>query len=127
MAAPLIEITGIGPAAVQPLMDHGFKTVKSIADTTIEKLTAVSGFSVLRAQKTIDAAKQLLASTASDSGTAISVEMPAVKKPASQKTVKKKPAPKDKKSKDKKSKKDKKDKKDKKGKGKKNKSKNKKK
>ena len=133
MAAQLIKITGIGPAAAQTLMDHGFKTVKSIADTTIEKLSAVPGFSVIRAQKTIDAAKQLLASTASDSATAAAVKKPAVKKrvvkkQSSKKTVKKKPAPqdikskdkkskdkksKDKKSKDKKSKKDKKDKKDK--------------
>ena len=114
MAAPLIKITGIGPAAAQTLMDHGFKTVESIADTTVEKLSAVPGFSVIRAQKTIDAANQLLASTTSDSATATSVKKPAVKKPAvkkravkkpaSKKTVKKEPAPKDKKSKDKKSK-----------------------
>ena len=62
-------------------MDHGFKTVESIADTTIEKLSAVPGFSVIRAQKTIDAAKQLLAST-SDSATATSVKKSAVKKRA---------------------------------------------
>jgi outer membrane biosynthesis protein TonB len=137
MAAPLIKITGIGPAAANTLMDHGFKTVESIADTAVEELSAVPGFSVIRAQKTIDAAKQLLASTSSDSATATPVKKPAVKKQASKKTVKKTPAPKDKKSKDKKSKdkdkkskdKDKKSKKDKKDKGKKkkNKSKNKKK
>ncbi len=126
MAAPLIEITGIGPAAAQTLMDHSFKTVESIADTTIEKLSAVPGFSVIRAQKTIDAAKQLLASTTSDSATAASVKKSAVKKPAPQDKKSKDKKSKDKKSKDKKSKKDKKDKKDK-SKKKKNKSKNKKK
>ena len=72
MAAPLTDITGIGPAAVQPLMDHGFKTIESLADTTVEKLSAVSGFSSIRAQKTIDAAKQLLA--ISDAGTTVSVK-----------------------------------------------------
>ena len=114
MAAQLIKITGIGPAAAQTLMDHGFKTVESIADTTIEKLSAVPGFSVIRAQKTIDAAKQLLASTTSGSATTTSVKKAAVKKrvvkkaavkkQASKKTVKKKPAPQDEKSKDIKSK-----------------------
>jgi predicted RecB family nuclease len=125
MAAQLVEITGIGPAAASTLVSNGFKTVESIADTTTEKLSAVQGFSVIRAQKTIDAAKQLLASAVSGSaGT------PSVKKPASKKAVKKSQAPKDKKSKDKKGKKTKKpkDKKKKdKGKKKKNKSKNKKK
>ena len=123
MATQLVEITGIGPAAASTLVSNGFKTVKSIADTTTEKLSAVQGFSVIRAQKTIDAAKQLLASAVSGSaGT------PSVKKPASKKAVKKSQAPKDKKSKDKKSKKTKKpkDKKKKdKGKKKKNKSKSK--
>ncbi len=125
MATQLVEITGIGPAAASTLVSNGFKTVKSIADTTTEKLSAVQGFSVIRAQKTIDAAKQLLASAVSGSaGT------PSAKKPASKKAVKKSQAPKDNKSKDKKSKKTKKpkDKKKKdKGKKKKNKSKNKKK
>jgi hypothetical protein len=125
MATQLVEITGIGPAAASTLVSNGFKTVKSIADTTTEKLSAVQGFSVIRAQKTIDAAKQLLASAVSGSaGT------PSVKKPASKKAVKKSQAPKDNKSKDKKSKKTKKpkDKKKKdKGKKKKSKSKNKKK
>ncbi len=120
MATQLVEITGIGPAAASTLVSNGFKTVKSIADTTTEKLSAVQGFSVIRAQKT-----QLLASAVSGSaGT------PSVKKPASKKAVKKSQAPKDNKSKDKKSKKTKKpkDKKKKdKGKKKKNKSKNKKK
>ena len=123
MATQLVEITGIGPAAASTLVSNGFKTVKSIADTTTEKLSAVQGFSVIRAQKTIDAAKQLLASAVSGSaGT------PSVKKPASKKAVKKSQAPKDNKSKDKKSKKTKKpkDKKKKdKGKKKKNKSKSK--
>jgi hypothetical protein len=121
MAAQLVEITGIGSVAARTLVRHGFKTVESIVVTTTEKLSAVQGFSVIRAQKTIDAAKQLLASEVSGSaGT------PSVKKPASKKAVKKSQAPKDKKSKDKKSKKTKKpkDKKKKdKGKKKKNKSK----
>ena len=118
MATQLVEITGIGPAAASTLVSNGFKTVKSIADTTTEKLSAVQGFSVIRAQKTIDAAKQLLASAVSGSaGT------PSVKKPASKKAVKKSQAPKDKKSKKTKKPKDKK-KKDK-GKKKKNKSKSK--
>jgi hypothetical protein len=121
MATQLVEITGIGPAAASTLVSNGFKTVKSIADTTTEKLSAVQGFSVIRAQKTIDAAKQLLASAVSGStGT------PSVKKPASKKAVKKSQAPKDNKSKDKKSKKTKKPKdKKKKDKGKKKKSKSK--
>ena len=70
MVEQLIEITGIGSAAANTLMNHGFKSVISIADATIEELSAVPGFSAVRAGKTIAAAKQLLNSKAAGSNTA---------------------------------------------------------
>jgi hypothetical protein len=92
MKPAIIDIRGIGPAAVATLQEHGIKTVKALAGMSVGDLAAVPGFSETRAAGVIAAAVELL--------------------PADSK-----PAKKDKKSKkDKKGKKDKKKKKDKKGK-----------
>lgn len=72
MVSIVTNISGIGSATAIILSAHKFKSVTSIAHTTVEKLSAVPGFSVIRASKVIDAAKQLLAATVSRSDTGTS-------------------------------------------------------
>jgi hypothetical protein len=67
MTSKVTNISGIGSATATILSEHKFKTVISIAQTTVEKLSAVPGFSTARASNAIDAAKQLLAATTSSS------------------------------------------------------------
>lgn len=107
MKPAIIDIVGIGPAAAATLAEHGFRTLASVARSTVGKLAEVPGFSEARAAKVIAAASELL---------------PAKTAPASTSTKGKKDKgpkkdKKGKKGKDKK--KDKKGKKNKKGKGKK--------
>jgi hypothetical protein len=105
MKPAITDIVGIGPAATATLAEHGFKTLASVARSTVEKLAEVPGFSEARAAKVIAAASELL---------------PAKAAPASAKGNKDKDKKKDKKGKKgKDKKKDKKGKKNKKGKGKK--------
>ncbi|MCG6938640.1 MAG: helix-hairpin-helix domain-containing protein [Gammaproteobacteria bacterium] len=66
MSANITNIAGIGSATASVLVQHKFKTVASIAHAEIDELSAVPGFSTLRAEKTINAAKQLLDSTISN-------------------------------------------------------------
>jgi hypothetical protein len=99
----IIDIVGIGPAAASTLAEYGYRTLASLARTSIDKLTEVPGFSEARATKVIAAASELL---------------PAKAAPVGKKGDKDKKGKKDKK-KGKKGKKDKKAKKNKKGKGKK--------
>jgi hypothetical protein len=101
MKPAIIDIVGIGPAAADTLAENGFRTLRSLARTTVEKLSAVPGFSEARAERVIAAAAELLPAPAAPAPTG-DTEKPA------------KEAKKDKK--DKKGKKDKKDKKKKKGK-----------
>lgn len=63
MTAKLTHIAGIGGTTAAVLVQHKFKTVAAIAHAEIDELSAVPGFSAARAEKTIDAAKQLLDST----------------------------------------------------------------
>ena len=103
MKASITDITGIGPAAAAALTEHGLGSLKALARASVEKVSAVPGFSAARAQKVIAAAAELLAGTP---------EAAAPDKPA--KNRKDKKSGKDKKKKDKKKKdKKKKDKKDK--------------
>ena len=60
MNSAITDITGIGPAAATALAEHGFTSLKSIATTTVEKLSAVPGFSEARAAKVIVSAAELL-------------------------------------------------------------------
>ena len=60
MASEITNIAGIGSTTAAVLSQHKFSTVASIANTTVEQLSAVPGFSDARAGKTIDAARQLL-------------------------------------------------------------------
>ena len=102
MATQLTEIAGIGSTTAHILKNHGFKTVKSIADATIGKLSAVPGFSAARAQKTIDAAKKSPGSTASKPNTVTTVKESSRKKVSKDKKSKNKKNRKDKKLKSKK-------------------------
>ena len=99
MNPTIIDIPGIGPAAAEALAEHRIKTVAGLARASVEKVSAVPGFSEARAAKVIAAANQLLPTPD---------ETPAVKDTASGKDKK-----------DKKGKKGKGKKKDKKNKGKK--------
>lgn len=92
MASQLTDISGIGPQAAQLLASHGFKTIKSIAEADPVSLSQVQGFSAIRAGKTIESAKALLASppTAKPAARKKSV---AKKAPARRKTAAKAPAP----------------------------------
>jgi len=60
MKPGIIDITGIGPAAAAALSDHGFASLKSVATSTVEKISEVPGFSEARAAKVIAAAAELL-------------------------------------------------------------------
>ena len=102
MKPAIIDIVGIGPAAASTLAEYGYRTLASLARTSIDKLAEVPGFSEARAAKVIAAAGELL---------------PAKAEPVSKQDKKDKGAKKDKKGN--KGKKDKKAKKNKKGKGKK--------
>jgi hypothetical protein len=55
----IVEIPGIGPQTAKSLAEHGFADVPAIARATVADLSAVPGFSVTRAKKTIAAAKAL--------------------------------------------------------------------
>lgn len=113
MKPAIIDIPGIGPAAVAALAEHRIKTLAGLARASVETVSAVPGFSEARAIKIIAAASELLPAT------------PAVKEKAGGKppkdgnTGKDKKKDKDKKRKEKGKKKDKKNKGKKKDKGKK--------
>ncbi len=60
MATPISKITGIGPHTANVLMEHGYTSVESIANTKIVDLTGVPGFGLARARNIIAAAKTLI-------------------------------------------------------------------
>jgi len=114
----IIDIPGIGPAAQDTLAEHGIRTLRKLAGTSVTKLATVPGFSEARATKVIDAAADLLSSTVpAVAGTAPDDTGKKDKRGGKGKKDKKKKGKKDKKGG--KGKKDKKNKKDKKKKGKK--------
>jgi hypothetical protein len=69
----LEKIGGIGPQTAKNLVEHGFADVGAIAGAAVADLAAVPGFSVARAEKTIKAARALVAggTTALSSGTEV--------------------------------------------------------
>ena len=60
MNPDIIDIPGIGPAAAEALAEHRIKTVAGLARASVEKVSAVPGFSEARAAKVIAAATELL-------------------------------------------------------------------
>jgi hypothetical protein len=109
MKPAINDITGIGPAAVKALAEHGIGTLASLSKASVQKITAVPGFSEVRATRAIAGATELLG--------AAGTTQPAKEKKSGKKDKAGGKGKKDKKGKGKKDKKGK-DKKDKKGKGK---------
>jgi phosphohistidine phosphatase len=56
----LIEVKGIGPATAKLLADQGITSIEDLALAKLGAVTAVQGFSEIRAARVIDAAKALL-------------------------------------------------------------------
>ncbi len=108
MKPAIIDIAGIGAAAVNALTEHGIQTLASLSKASVEKITSIPGFSEARATKVIADATELLG--------AAGTTQPAKEKKSGKKDKKGKGKNKGKGKKDKKKKG--KDKKDKKGKGK---------
>ena len=63
MKPAIIDITGIGPAAAEALAEHRIRTVATLARASVEKVSAVPGFSEVRATRVIAAATELLAAS----------------------------------------------------------------
>lgn len=113
MDTPLTNIPGIGEATAEILGEHGYKNCEDIAKATPEELAEVHGFGVVRAQRVIAMAQDLVATPEATEEALVTADDPPVEKPTEKQSKKKK------KKKEKKEKKDKKNKKSKKKKGKK--------
>ena len=61
MKPAIMDIPGIGPAAAAALAEHRIKTLAGLARASVEKVSAVPGFSEARAIKVIAEASALLA------------------------------------------------------------------
>ena len=108
MKPAINNIAGIGPVAVEALAEHGIRTLANLSKASVQKITAVPGFSEARATRAIAGATELLG--------AAGITQPAKEKKSGKKDKKGKGKNKGKGKKDKKKKG--KDKKGKKGKGK---------
>ena len=62
MTQSINDVRGIGPAMQVALAKNGFKTIAGLANTTVEQLIVVRGFSTLKAAQVINDARNLLAS-----------------------------------------------------------------
>ena len=60
MKPAINDIAGIGPAAVEALAEHGIRTLANLSKASVEKITAVPGFSEARATQAIADATELL-------------------------------------------------------------------
>ena len=63
MNPAISDVRGLGSATVKVLAEAGFRTVASLANTSIEKLSAAPDFGEARAASTIKAAAELLAAS----------------------------------------------------------------
>ena len=63
MKPAIIDIPGIGPAAAEALAEHRIRGLVSLARASVEKVSAVPGFSEARAARVIAAAAELLAAS----------------------------------------------------------------
>jgi Holliday junction resolvasome RuvABC DNA-binding subunit len=61
MKPAIIDVNGIGPAAVETLAEYRINSVNALARASIEKIAAIPGFSEVRAARVIAAAADLLA------------------------------------------------------------------
>ncbi|MFT4604214.1 MAG: hypothetical protein ACI9W4_000943 [Rhodothermales bacterium] len=64
MSKTLTQISGVGPGTAKLLAEHGLTSLSEISSASIERLSAVPGFSSLRAGRVIKAAKELLSAPA---------------------------------------------------------------
>lgn len=94
MNPTIIDIPGIGPAAVAALAEHRIKTVRALARASVQKIATVPGFTEARAARVKEEAAALLA----EEGTA----------PAGSESIPEEPRKQDKEKRGKKDKKDKK-------------------
>lgn len=62
MPNSVLDVRGIGQSTAETLAGHGFHSAEDLARATIEELTAIQGFSTIRAERVIGDAKALLAS-----------------------------------------------------------------
>ena len=60
MKTAIIDIPGIGPAAVAALAEHGIESLADLAKASVEEISAIPGFSEARAAQTIAEANKLL-------------------------------------------------------------------
>jgi hypothetical protein len=60
MEPAIIDIPGIGPAAVAALAEHGIDSLADLARASVEEISAIPGFSEARAAQTIAEANKLL-------------------------------------------------------------------
>ena len=60
MKPTINDIAGIGPAAVEALAEHGIRTLANLSKASVQKITAVPGFSEIRATRAIAGATELL-------------------------------------------------------------------
>jgi len=63
MKPAIIDINGIGPAAVETLAEYRINSVNALARASIEKIAAIPGFSEARAATVIAEAADLLAAS----------------------------------------------------------------
>jgi len=63
MKPAIIDIPGIGPAAAETLAEHRIRTLAALARASVEKISAIPGFSEARAASVIAAAAELTAAT----------------------------------------------------------------
>jgi len=59
----IFDIPGIGPAAVETLAEHGIRSLADLANSSVDKITPVPGFSEARAVRVLAAAIELLAAS----------------------------------------------------------------
>ena len=61
MKPAIIDIPGVGPATAETLREHRISSLARLAGATVEKISAIPGFSEARAEQVITAAADLLA------------------------------------------------------------------
>lgn len=59
MATSLLEVKGIGPASVKLLAETGINSAEDLADAKLGRVIAIPGFSELRANRVMQAARDL--------------------------------------------------------------------
>ena len=61
MKKTIVDVKGIGPTSAALLIEAGIRTIEDLATAALAKVTAVQGFSDIRAARVIEESKALLA------------------------------------------------------------------